>query len=403
MKYSTASISLASLAAVALAQDSSSSMMMSGSGSMSMSGSSSAAAATSTGMSGSGNSTYASGLVAALQAANLTTLASVLGGFPDLATQLEMGGNATVFAPNNAALSPLLADPSSVNQTMIAEILSYHISPMTLPVSALGMGMNHTIAPSMLMEPLLGMNQIAPLVLSIGMDGQPRVRTAAQNVTVLGNTTYQNLLVHVVNEVIMPPMNLTSTLSGANLTALTGALSMVSEELPMALSNTPRLTVFAPADSAFANISSTLQTLNQSTIMTVLANHIINGTVVYSTAIMNDTTAISAAGETFTFAMNNGTLTVMSGEMAMARVIRSDIPITNGVVHIIDQVLANTMSNTEAAASAASSYAAAATASPSGVAPAGSNGNGNTGAATKSAVVGFSLVAALFGGFAILA
>lgn len=99
MKYSTASISLASLAAVALAQDSSSSMMMSGSGSMSMSGSSSAAAATSTGMSGSGNSTYASGLVAALQAANLTTLASVLGGFPDLATQLEMGGNATVCLP----------------------------------------------------------------------------------------------------------------------------------------------------------------------------------------------------------------------------------------------------------------------------------------------------------------
>lgn len=67
---------------------------------MSGSGSSSAAAASSTGMTtgGGSNSTYAAGLVAALQAANLTTLATVLGQFPDLAMQLEMGGNATVGA-----------------------------------------------------------------------------------------------------------------------------------------------------------------------------------------------------------------------------------------------------------------------------------------------------------------
>jgi hypothetical protein len=69
--------------------------------------------------------------------------------------------HAQVFAPNNAALAPLLADPSSVNATMVGEILSYHVSPMTLPVSALGEGMNHTIAPSALMEPLLGANMTA--------------------------------------------------------------------------------------------------------------------------------------------------------------------------------------------------------------------------------------------------
>lgn len=60
--------------------------------------------------------------------------------------------------------------------------------------------------------------------------------------------------------------------------------------------------------------------------MTVLANHIINGTVVYSNEITADTTAVSAAGETFRFQMNNGTLMVMSGDMAMATVVRSDIP-----------------------------------------------------------------------------
>jgi uridylate kinase len=67
-------------------------------------------------------------------------------------------------------------------------------------------------------------------------------------------------------------------------------------------------------------------TLNTSTVMTVLQNHIINGTVVYSSDIMADTTAVSSAGETFTFAMNNGTVTVMSGGMAMGNIIRSDVP-----------------------------------------------------------------------------
>lgn len=387
MKYAATSLALAGMAAVSLAQDSSMSA---------------SAAPSATGPM-EGGSNFTAGLLAALQSANLTSLATVLQGFPELAGALEMG-NFTVFAPNNEAFAPLLADPSAINQTEVANILSYHVSPMTLPVSALGEGMNHTIAPSILQQPLLGMNETAPLVLSLGVDGQPRVRTVSQNVTVLGNATYQNILVHVVDQIITPPMNITSTLSAANLTALTGALTMVSAELPMQLAMTPRLTIFAPADSAFANISDTIATLNTTQIMTVLANHIINGTVVYSTDITAETTAVSAAGENFSFALNNGTLTVMSGDMAMARVIRSDIPIENGVVHVIDAVLANTMSNPEAAMSAASSYASEATASPSasGVAPAAGNG-GSTGAATKTAVVGFSLVAALFGGFAILA
>jgi hypothetical protein len=45
----------------------------------------------------SGNSSdYATGLVAALNGAGLTTLAGVLGGYPDIAQMLQMGGNYTV-------------------------------------------------------------------------------------------------------------------------------------------------------------------------------------------------------------------------------------------------------------------------------------------------------------------
>jgi len=45
----------------------------------------------------SGNSSdYATGLVAALGGAGLTTLAGVLQGYPDIAQMLQMGGNYTV-------------------------------------------------------------------------------------------------------------------------------------------------------------------------------------------------------------------------------------------------------------------------------------------------------------------
>jgi len=282
---------------------------------------------------GGNSSDYATGLVAALNGAGLTTLAGVLGNYPQFGQVLQMGGNYTVFAPNNDAFS----DIASVDPTMIESILSYHISPAPFDRATLTNGTNHTIIPSLLQEPLLGNNQSAPLVLSYGVDGSPRVRTASQNVTVGANATYMNVNLQIVNEIIMPPMNLTATVAGANLTGLSTALGAVSALLPAtALEMTERNTVFAPTNAAFQNISSTLTTLQPEQIATVLGNHVINGSVVYSTMIMpGNTTAISAAGETFSFMMEGSDLYVMSGNATRARIVRTDIPITNGVVHLI--------------------------------------------------------------------
>jgi len=387
MKFTPTAVALASLASAAYGQ------------------SSSAAAATSTGAATTGNSSdFTTGLAAALTAANLTTLAQVLGAFPQVAQTFQSGGNFTVFAPSNEALSPLLANPAALNLTEVMGTLMYHISPMTLPASALGVGMNHTIAPSLLQEPLLGGNNTAPLVLSIGMDGQPRVRTATQNATVYLNTTYQNVLIHAIDTVLMTPANLTATASAGNLTSLASALTAVSADLPATLDNTPRLTVFAPNNAAFAAVQSVASTLNVTQIGNVLENHIINGTVVYSTMISANTTAVSAAGETISFQIMNGTVYVMSGNTTMARVIRTDIPITNGVVHIIESVLANTMSNASAAMAAESSYAQAATASPSATAGIAGAAAGATGAGYQTMVAGTTLAAAVLGAaFAVIA
>lgn len=62
-----------------------------------------------------------------------------------------------------------------------------------------------------------------------------------------------------------------------------------------AIDNTKGITVFAPVNSAFEAAASLIGTLNQTAIANVLTNHIINGTVVYSTDIQNGMTATSGS------------------------------------------------------------------------------------------------------------
>ncbi|KAJ9118727.1 hypothetical protein QFC22_003948 [Naganishia vaughanmartiniae] len=78
----------------------------------------------------------------------------------------------------------------------------------------------------------------------------------------------------------------------------------------------------------------------------------------------------SAGGEPFKF-MTNATGAFVTSGNTTAQILAADIPIANGVVHIIDRVLANPVGNTAAAESAASSYASQATATTSGAAGAG--------------------------------
>ena len=95
----------------------------------------------------------------------------------------------------------------------------------------------------------------------------------------------------------------------------------------------------------------------------VLANHVLNSTVVYSTQLAGDDgddddgnvrSAVTASGQTLTFEDGDDGLVVRSGNVT-ARIIRSDVLTNNGVVHVIDTVLLNTELNAEAAADAASS------------------------------------------------
>ena len=59
----------------------------------------------------------------------------------------------------------------------------------------------------------------------------------------------------------------------------------------------------------------------------------------------------SAAGQTFSFTINSTGQYVTMGSVT-ARIIQPDVLLSNGVAHVIDQVLVDSQENAEAASSA---------------------------------------------------
>lgn len=117
--------------------------------------------------------------------------------------------------------------------------------------------------------------------------------------------------------------------------------------------------------ATFQAIQQSMQQISSATPeqqMAVLANHVLNSTVVYSTQLGDDegiSAATTASGQQLTFEEREDSVFVRSGDTE-ARIVRSDILTDNGVIHLIDTVLFNTQTNTEAASSAVESNTAAA-------------------------------------------
>ena len=217
---------------------------------------------------------------------------------------------------------------------------------------------------------------------------------ATSNVSAQGPVAAANLQVYVIPQVLSLPQSI-GTVAGELLPSLAGVISQSGLLEPLEAANA--ITVFAPNDAALGAIQSTLGQLNSTQIQTVLANHVINGTVVYSTELTSSNYT-SAAGEPFTFMSNSSGAYVMSGN-STARIVQSDIIIDNGVVHVIDSVLANTQANPSAAESAyTSNTAAAATNTQQPTAPvtqtsnpaASNSGSGASGSARPSGAAGVS-------------
>jgi len=327
------------------------------------------------------NITFLQGLAQHLATLNLTSLASAVTASINSTGTLTLlknlnGTSKTLLAPNNEAFTGFQnLYPNASDPEYLGDRLAYHLLAGSFPGSAFASYPNHTIARTYLNDSAsvqLEGGLAQAIVFSIE-GGATRVLNQNTNVTITSTTSYENLLIQIVDAVVDLPGNLSTALTEWNLTDATQTLTALGLVDP--ISATKGFTLFVPNDAAFANASqlATLATTNASAVAAIFQNHIVNGSTIYSTEL-GSAHATSAGGEAFTFA-SNGTGTFVTSGNYTAKVVTADILLDNGVLHIIDTVLFNTANNTGAATSAYQSATSAAAAAATSAAPTGPVGN----------------------------
>ncbi|WP_033956622.1 fasciclin domain-containing protein [Psychroserpens jangbogonensis] len=264
-----------------------------------------------------------SSLVAALQAAD-----------GDLVSVLKGNGPFTVLAPTNDAFATFLssngfAQLSDVPTDVLAQVLLNHVISANITsttLAGLGSGYTRTNADGAGNENL-----------SIYYDTSNGVRFNNSSSVIDGgaDVSASNGTVHIVDAVIGLPDIVDHALNNDNFTSLTGALS--SENLVTTLQGAGPFTVFAPTNDAFADFTNP----NSNGLSDILLNHVLIGTTALAEGLSTSyvsTGAANADGDNLSLYVNVGDDgSVMLNGSSM--VVVTDVIGTNGVIHVVDNVI----------------------------------------------------------------
>lgn len=246
----------------------------------------------------------------------------------DLATTLEGTGPFTVFAPTNEAFENLLSDleASSLDDLtadQLEPILLYHVLSGSVMSSDLSNSYVGTLSPG-------PGETTADLMVNIDAG----VTLNGSSSVLQADVEADNGIIHVIDEILLPPTVVNIAINNANFTHLVDAV--VKAELAETLSGEGPFTVFAPTDEAFEALFTELgvsgiEELTKDDLVPILQYHVVSGNV---------RSGDLSSGAVATL---NGDINVDVGDDVTintdATVTAVDIQGTNGVVHVIDKVL----------------------------------------------------------------
>ncbi|AOW21560.1 hypothetical protein LPB138_13125 [Urechidicola croceus] len=261
-------------------------------------------------------------------------LSSLLGALTQVGLDSTLRSTATytVFAPNNSAFSGV--DVSSLSDSILTNVLLNHVITTTTPdfASTLATGYISTMATG---------PEETNLSLYINADNSLNFNGVASPVEGMFDIGATNGIVHVVDNVLMPPTVVDHALANPDLASL--AEAVVQAELAVTLSGAGPFTVFAPTNAAFEEFLtavngafgwSTLSDIPVDVLTEVLLYHVISGENIVA-EMTDETTQISMQGETFAI----GGTEIDDASYENANIVATDIQGVNGVVHAIDKVL----------------------------------------------------------------
>ena len=262
----------------------------------------------------------------AVEAGSFKTLVAAVKAAGLLET-LQGKGPFTVFAPTDEAFAKL--PPGTVETLLKPENKSQLVAVLTY----------HVVAGKVAAADVVKLNAAATVngqridIKVVG--GKVQVDQAS---VVTADIHCSNGIIHVIDQVILPSamtISATADKAGKFKTLLAAAKAAGLVE---ALSGDTPLTVFAPTDDAFSKLpAGTVENLlkpeNKDQLATVLKYHVVAGRI-FSTDLLAGKAAKTLQGGSLSATMKNGKAMILN-----AQLVATDVDASNGVIHIIDQVL----------------------------------------------------------------
>ena len=245
----------------------------------------------------------------------------------DLVTTLQGDGPFTVFAPTDQAFTDAGIDLDSFTTdeeiAALANILLYHVYSGAVNAADVTDGLTVTM-----------------------VNGDDASFTVADGTVMVGDATVtaadviaSNGVIHVIDKVLMPPVELVDIPSIAVGTGVHDSLvaALTKANLVTTLQGDGPFTVFAPTDQAFTDAGIDLDSFTTdeeiATLADILLFHVYSGAV-NAADVTDGLTVTMVNGDDASFTVADGT--VMVGD---ATVTIADVMASNGVVHVIDKVL----------------------------------------------------------------
>jgi len=241
----------------------------------------------------------------------------------DLVGTLNGSGNFTVFAPDNDAFEALftalgVTGIQDISAEDLKPILLYHVLGEKKTSSMITAGYYSSLSPA----------QGRTVSMYIGTDMGVSINGAA-NVT-SADIEASNGVIHAIDAVLLPPTIVDLAIQNGSFETMVSAV--VEAELAETLSDpSGTFTVFAPTDDAFAALGDNVP----ADLTPILLYHVL-GSPVYSDQI--------SSGIVNSLNSSDPEIVVEVSEMGVklngsANVVATDIVGTNGVIHVIDQVI----------------------------------------------------------------
>lgn len=262
-----------------------------------------------------------------------------------LASTLSTTPDLTVFAPTDDAFADLVANNDAFNSasdilalTNLGDILRYHV--LDSEVNAMtAIGLAGMTRPSLYTDNDLAISYDDPDLL---------INTSK---VIVADVDTSNGIIHAIDKVLLPPAadalsntaitigelvtNLAGSSTDAEFTTLLAALQQ--EGLDTALVGEGPFTVFAPTDTAFAEVGTPSEVLALPGLSDILSQHVISGASIDSiTAYAANGTSVPTlrTGTSLSVNIDDGTLMVGN-----ANILITDVETSNGIVHVVDAVI----------------------------------------------------------------